>query len=160
MYSFKAKIEIIGVNPFVFLPERVLNSIFQQAGRERGPIPVCGTIEGYPFIQTLVKYSGHWRLYINIPMLKGSRRKLGDAVRLEIEFDPKARTIPIHPKLQAALKKNKQAMKVFENLSPSRQKEIIRYIGHLKTEVSVERNVKRAIGFLTGKTRFVGRDKA
>ena len=93
-------------------------------------------------------------------MLKGSKVKIGDTVRLDIEFDPKSRTIPIHPKLQEALKKNMQAMKVFKSLSPSRQKEIIRYIGCLKTEVSVERNVKRAIGFLTGKTRFVGRDKA
>lgn len=160
MYSFKAQIEIIGVNPFVFLPSRVLAGIFQQAGKERGPIPVCGAIEGHPFIQTLVKYNGHWRLYVNTPMLKGSKVKVGDTVRLDIEFDPKSRTIPIHPKLQEALKKNMQAMKVFKSLSPSRQKEIIRYIGCLKTEVSVERNVKRAIGFLTGKTRFVGRDKA
>jgi len=144
----------------VFLPSRVLAGIFQQAGKERGPIPVCGAIEGHPFIQTLVKYNGHWRLYVNTPMLKGSKVKIGDTVRLDIEFDPKSRTIPIHPKLQEALKKNMQAMKVFKSLSPSRQKEIIRYIGCLKTEVSVERNVKRAIGFLTGKTRFVGRDKA
>lgn len=144
----------------MFLPSRVLAGIFQQAGKERGPIPVCGAIEGHPFIQTLVKYNGHWRLYVNTPMLKGSKVKIGDTVRLDIEFDPKSRTIPIHPKLQEALKKNMQAMKVFKSLSPSRQKEIIRYIGCLKTEVSVERNVKRAIGFLTGKTRFVGRDKA
>ena len=144
----------------MFLPSRVLAGIFQQAGKERGPIPVCGAIEGHPFIQTLVKYNGHWRLYVNTPMLKGSKVKIGDTVRLDIEFDPKSWTIPIHPKLQEALKKNMQAMKVFKSLSPSRQKEIIRYIGCLKTEVSVERNVKRAIGFLTGKTRFVGRDKA
>ena len=32
-------------------------------------------------------------------------------------------------------------------------------IANLKTEKSVERNVTRAINFLLGKERFVGRDK-
>ncbi len=67
MNSFKAKIEIIGINPFVFLPARVLKAIFIQAGKEKGPIPVRGTIDGHPYIQTLVMYSGAWRLYINGP---------------------------------------------------------------------------------------------
>jgi hypothetical protein len=39
------------------------------------------------------------------------------------------------------------------------QKEIMRYINNLKTTESVERNVERAIRFLLGKDRFVGRDK-
>ena len=65
----------------------------------------------------------------------------------------------MHPKLEAALNKNKKAKQSFQQLSPSRQKEIIRYINFLKTEESVERNIKRAVQFLTGKERFVGRDK-
>ena len=65
----------------------------------------------------------------------------------------------MHPKLENALKKNKKARMVFEQLSPSRKKEIIRYINFLKTEESVDRNIKRAIQFLSGKERFVGRDR-
>jgi Domain of unknown function (DUF1905) len=61
---FKATIDIIGVNPFVLLPDPVLKNIFKQAQKDKGPIPVRGTINGHPFIQTLVKYSGYWRLYI------------------------------------------------------------------------------------------------
>ena len=37
--KFRAKIEIIGVNPFVFLPEGVLNEIFKQANKTRGKFP-------------------------------------------------------------------------------------------------------------------------
>ena len=40
MIKFKAKIEIIGVNPFVFLPERVLHKVFVQARKDKGKIPV------------------------------------------------------------------------------------------------------------------------
>jgi uncharacterized protein YdeI (YjbR/CyaY-like superfamily) len=65
----------------------------------------------------------------------------------------------MHPKLEKALNENEQALKVFESLAPSRQKEIKRYIGFLKSEESVEKNVTRAIGFLSGTERFVGRDK-
>src|SRR5436190_1013148 len=107
MKTFKAKIDIIGVNPFVFLPPAVLKSIFKQAGKDKGPIPVRGTIDGHAFIQTLIKYSGAWRLYINTPMLKASQKKVGDSITLQIEFDRAERIIPVHPNLAAALNKNK-----------------------------------------------------
>ena len=159
MNSFKAKIEIIGVNPFVFLPARRLKAIFIQAGKDKGPIPVRGTIDGHPYIQTLVKYSGAWRLYINGPMLKDAKKQVGDTTTLTIEFDTEERVISIHPKFESALQYNPKAKEVFDKLSPSRQKEIIRYISQLKTEASVDTNVSRAIDFLCGKERFVGRDK-
>ena len=38
-------------------------------------------------------------------------------------------------------------------------KEIVRYIDGLKTERSIDRNVERALDFLLGKGRFVGRDR-
>lgn len=159
MFSFKSKVEIIGVNPYVLLPPKVLDAVFKQAGKDKGPIPVRGNIDGHRFIQTLVRYAGHWRLYLNGMMRKAAGKDVGDTVKIEIEFDPEERTIPIHPRLAAALKGNKEASTVFERLPPSRRKEIVRYIGHLKNEESVERNVVRAIQFLLGKERFIARDK-
>ena len=159
MLSFKAKIFIIGVNPYVLLPSEVLKGVFKQAGKEKGTIPVRGTLDGHTYIQTLVKYSGKWRLYLNGPMRKAAKKDVGDTVTVQVEYDPIERVIPMHPKLLKALEENKDAMKVFEALSPSRQKEIVRYISFLKNEESVDKNVKRAILFLSGKERFVGRDK-
>ncbi len=92
-------------------------------------------------------------------MLKNSPKRIGEKVRIEIEFDPRERIEALHPKLKKALDANHEAKTVFENLSPSRQKEIKRYINHLKTEKTVDKNVERAINFLLGKERFVGRDK-
>ena len=159
MEKFNATLEIIGGNPFVFVPSIILHKIFQQANRNKGPIPIQGTINGKPYQQTLVKYSGHWRLYINMKMLKNSPRRIGEKIVVEIEFDPSDRTIEPHPKLVAALEENKKAKQAFKELPPSRQKEIIRYISNLKTEKSVERNITKAINFLLGKGRFAGRDK-
>ena len=158
MYKFKATIEIIGINPFVAVPERILKQIFIQAGKETGYIPVRGTVNDKAYKQTLVKYKGAWRLYINTTMLKKSPERIGEKIELSVEFDPVNRTIKPHPKLTNALKENTAAKKVFDSLPPSRKKEIVRYIANLKTPESIEKNIKRAIDFLTGSGRFIGRD--
>lgn len=158
MYSFTAKIYIIGVNPYVLLPAKILKAIFNDAGKDKGAIPVKGTINNHPFIQHLVKYSGKWRLYLNTPMRKGSKADAGDTVSISISFDKTIRETPMPEKLAAALSKNKKALKIFDGLSPSMQKEIKRYINNLKSEESIDKNVTRAINFLLGKERFIGRD--
>jgi hypothetical protein len=159
MEKFKAEIEIIGVNPFVFVPDKVLTSIFTQAGKDKGYIPICGTINGEPYRQTLVKFSGAWRLYINTKMLKNSPKRIGETIKITVEFDSAGRTIKPHPKFEKSLKENENAKIMFDRLRPSRQHEIVRYISFLKTEESVDRNIIKAIDFLLGKGRFVGRDK-
>jgi uncharacterized protein YdeI (YjbR/CyaY-like superfamily) len=159
LLQYKAKISIIGVNPYVLIPATILKAIFKQANKDKGAIPVRGKLNGHAYIQTLVKYSGKWRLYLNTPMRKAAKKDVGDTIKVEIEFDPAERIIPIHPKFLKALQSNKKAKENFENLSPSRQKEIVRYISFLKSEEALDRNITRAIGFLSGKGRFVGRDK-
>lgn len=157
--KFQTRIKIIGINPFVFIPEKVLQFVFNQAGKNRGKIPVKMKIDGHEFPQTLIKYSGHWRLYLNTPMRRAAKKEVGDSAMFEIAYDASDRTIAIHPQLGSALKKNKSAAKVFSTLSPSRQHEIVRYISRLKTEETINRNVEKAINFLLGKERFAGRDK-
>ena len=159
MKSFSAKIQIIGVNPYVLLPTSLLKYIFQKAGKDKGAIPVKLKIGGENFIQNLVKYSGKWRLYLNGPMRKAAGKDVGDVIEVEIDFDAKPRTTPIHPKLKKALRENKQAKAAFEKLSPSRQKEILRYINFLKSEESVDKNIQRAITHLTSSKPFIGREK-
>ena len=157
MKAFSSKIYIIGVNPYVLLPSALLKHIFQKAGKDKGAIPVQLKIGGKEFIQNLLKYSGKWRLYLNGPMRKAAGKDVGDIIKIQIDFDPKPRITPMHSKLKLALKENPAAKKAFEKLSPSRQKEILRYINFLKSEESVDKNIKRAISHLAGKKSFVGR---
>jgi hypothetical protein len=158
MNSFTAKILKIGVNPYVLIPATILKEIFKQTGKNKGPIPVCGTINEKKFTQTLVKYSSKWRLYLNTPMRKSAGIDVGDMASIENSYDPGERTTPMRPKLKSALEKNKKALTEFKKQVPSRKKEIMRYINSLKTEESLERNIKRVIGFLTGKDKFIGRN--
>lgn len=158
LIKFKAEIHIIGINPFVFLPKLQLKQLFEQAEKDKGKIPVNIKIDGYAFKQTLVKYAGEWRLYLNKPMRKAVCKDIGDVATFEISFDTDERGIVIHPNLDKALKENIKAQIIFNDLAPYLQKEIIRYINNLKNEDSVDKNVKRAIQFLLGKERFIGRE--
>lgn len=157
--TFTVGLDIIDGNPFVLLPPTVLNSVFEQAGRSKGPIPVRGRINERPYQQTLVKFSGAWRLYVNMKMLDDSPRRIGEVIEVTVSFDPSNRAIDPHPKLLAMLEANTAARDVFDAMAPSRRKEIIRYIDALKTDESVDRNVERARDFLLGTGRFVGRDR-
>lgn len=152
MAEFTSQIYKLGINPVVDPPNEVLSELFEHAGRSRGAIPVRGRLNGAEFIQTLVKYQGSWRLYINGGMLKDSRLKVGDLAEIQIEFDPKPRDVAMPKKFGEALRKNKRAKDAFDALSPSRQKEILRYLGSLKTAESIDRNIERVMRHLRGES--------
>ena len=151
MPRFSATIYKIGINPVVDPSLEALEGVFEQAGRSKGPIPVRGTVDGAPFEQTLVKFRGAWRLYINGSMLKAAGLKVGDAANIDLEYDPKPREVEMPTQLRSALRKDKAARFEFEKLLPSRRKEIIRYIASLKTRDAVARNVERVIQQLRDK---------
>ena len=158
MFKFSGKIEIIGVNPFVFVPNDILQDIFKQAGKDKGYIPINGTINEKPYRQTLVKFSGEWRLYINTSMLKNSPKRIGEVIEITVKYDPESREIETPECFIKALAENEAAKTVFDSLTASRKLEIVRYLANLKSEVTLEKNIKKAINFLLGKERFVGRE--
>ncbi len=98
-------------------------------------------------------------MYLNTPMRKTAGKDVGDVAKFEIDYDAAPRIIKMPEQLRIALDKNPKAKTTFEALSPSRRHEIIRYIANLKSKAAIEKNVVRAIDFLQGEERFVGRDK-
>lgn len=155
--SFTATLEIIGINPFVFVPEEILNTIFEKSSRNKSPIPVKGTVNGKEFKQNLMKYLGEWRLYVNLIMLKNSPKRIGEIIEVVLEYDDSDRSISIHPQLEKAIKESSLATENFEKLIPSRKHELIRYINNLKTEASIQRNIEKIIRHLHGETDFFGK---
>lgn len=155
--SFSATLEIIGINPFVFVPEEILDTIFEKSGRNKSPIAVKGTVNGKEFKQNLMKYLGDWRLYVNLTMLKNSPKRIGEIIEVVLEYDDSDRSIPIHPQLEKAIKESALAKENFEKLIPSRKNELVRYINNLKTEASIQRNIEKIIRHLHGETDFFGK---
>ncbi|WP_343680940.1 YdeI/OmpD-associated family protein [Chryseobacterium arthrosphaerae] len=155
--NFTATLEIIGINPFVFVPEKVLDQIFKDSGRDKSPVPVRGTVNEKEFQQNLMKYLGEWRLYINTVMLKNSPKRIGEVIEVMLEYDDSDRSITIHPQLEKAIRESSLAAASFEKLTPSRKHELIRYINNLKTEAAIERNIEKIIRHLHGETDFFGK---
>lgn len=160
LHTFTAVLDLIGINPFVSVPDSILKLIFESAGKDKGPIPVKGTINKKNYTQTLVKFRGEWRLYINMIMLANSPKRIGEKITVTITYNasPIAET-KAPDAFERALKADKEVKAIFEQLAPYLQKEINRYLSGLKTEESLHKNIQRALNFLRGKERFIGRDK-
>jgi hypothetical protein len=150
LLSFHATIAIIGINPYVLVPPRHLQTLFAAAGRDRGPIPLKVRVGEKEFHQNLVKYQGAWRLYLNMPMRRAAGKDVGARVRVGVAFDPAPRIEPVPRKLVRALANDSKARTTFRALSPSRRKEICRYLNALKTAASLERNIESVLRHLRG----------
>lgn len=157
-YTFTAELQIIGINPFVAVPPDILERIFQDSGKRLGPISICGKVNSKPYKQTLIKYKGEWRLYINTVMLPNSPKRIAENLEISVAFDHTDRTVQMPILFQEALENDKIARKVFDSLPPSLQKEINRYLNSAKKEETLLKNIHLAIGFLKGENRFIGRN--
>ena len=146
-FNFRAKIYKVGINPCVEGPRRITGRMIPQ----RGYIPITGHIDNFPFEQTLVPVKdAPYRLYVNGLMLKGSGAKVGDTLSFSIEqttAQRKDETMPAD--LRSKLVKAK-LLSAFGQLTPSRQKEILRYLNYLKTAQAKKRNIDKVLSLLKG----------
>ncbi|MBI5856652.1 MAG: DUF1905 domain-containing protein [Sphingobacteriales bacterium] len=148
-FSFKARIYKVGINSCIKVPKNISNKLIA----EKGYIPIKGTIEGFFFQQTLCPVRGEgYRLYVNGIMIKGGKVKNGQTARFIIEQDSweRNRNFPMLPAFRKELKKNK-LLNTFLQLSASRQKEVNRYLNHLKTKEAQQRNIERMISVMKGR---------
>lgn len=106
--------------------------------------------------------NGDFYLYLHGDVRKASKTKTGDMVNVKVSFDSAYKNGPMHAMpdwFNAALKKNKASNSNWKKLTPSRQKEMLRYFSALKSPEARKRNVEKAIHVLSGKEgRFMARD--
>jgi hypothetical protein len=148
-FKFSAKIYKVGINPCVKVPLKITARMLP----ERGYIPVRGKIEAHTFRQTLVPVkNAEYRLYVNGPMLKGAEVSVGQIANFIIEQDaPRAlRNYPVPKEFRKQLHAQK-LLPAFNNLLPSRKKDILKYLNYLRTEEALLRNIKKVIRQLATK---------
>ncbi|HTR81517.1 MAG TPA: YdeI/OmpD-associated family protein [Bacteroidota bacterium] len=147
-YRFAAVIKKIGINPYVDQPLRISKAI-----GKRGYIPAKGTLNGKVFLATLVPIGGgKHRLFINGVMRKSAGVDVGDRIDVALKVDAKPRVVPMPKDLAGSLKKNKAAAIAWKKLTPSRQKEILRYLNFAKHPETLERNIRKVVAMLGGDT--------
>src|SRR5262245_26283940 len=152
--TFRARIRIAGVNPYV----RVSSA--RAAALKRGwrrPLPVRVRINGRPRTPWRINLvpigDGSFYLYLHGDLRRTSNTKVGDWVEVELVFDAAYRVGPMQ-RMPAWFRKplaaSRKATAGWERLSPSRKKEIVRYLARLKSPEARARNVTRALAALSG----------
>lgn len=142
-FNFKAKIYKTGINWAVDVPARISSKL----EKEKGYIRIKGKINGFDFKTTLVpvKNAEH-RLFVNGIMMKGARTALGKIAAFTIEQNTEKLTeqYPANPELTKRLKEEK-LNKAFNSLTPTRIKDILRYLHYIKTEETLKKNIEKVI---------------
>ena len=94
---------------------------------------------------------GNFYLYLHGDVRKASGTQVGDVVNVQIRFDHgyKGGPAPVMPVwFAAALKRQAPANRGWKRLTPSRQKEIARYLSGLKSDAAQRRNLQNVLGML------------
>lgn len=149
-HRFSAVIYKLGINPCVEVPLRV-----SKAFNKRGYIYIAGTVNQTPIRATLVPIGGgRHRLFINGDMIKRSKVAVGDRITLTLHT-ASPRSVPMPKGLAVALRTNPDAKAAWDQLTPSRQKEIKRYLNFTKNPETLRRNITKTIAALTKKAQAV-----
>ena len=158
--SFTATIRIRGINPYVDVSAARAAKL--RPGRRTMPVLVrVNGKPGKPWRINLVPTgTGAFYLYLAEPVRKASGTGVGDRVRVELDLDEAYRPGPqrLPPWFAAALKADPAAQANWKRLTPSRRKEVVRYLRSLRSEEARRRNVERALRVLGGRQeRFMAR---
>ncbi|MFI5233604.1 MAG: YdeI/OmpD-associated family protein [Gemmatimonadales bacterium] len=159
---FTARMAIRGINPYVLVS--AVRAKRLKAGW-RKPLPVLVRVNGHPKakpwrINMMPVGDGSFYLYLHESVRRASKTGVGDTVRVEIGFDAAYRGGPtaLPSWFRIPLSRNAAAKRAWGMLTPSRKKEIVRYLAALKSDEARERNVVRALRVLSGaKERFMAR---
>lgn len=152
---FDATMKITGVNPYVLVSAARARAI-KPAWRK--PMPVLVRVNGHPKkapwrINMMPRGDGSFYLYLAGVVREASKTGVGDRVSVEVEFDQKYRggPAPMPTWFRSALAKNAAARTGWNARTPSRQKEILRYLMNIKSPDVRSRNVEKAMRLLAGK---------
>lgn len=161
--NFTAEIKITGINPYVWVSAARAQRI--KRGWKR-PMPVLVQVNGEPEepwrINMMPAGNGGFYLYLAGVVRKASGTQVGDKVSVTVAFDDGYQNGPQHDMpadLAARLDADAVAMTAWNALTPSRQKEVLRYLASLKSDATKQRNIERVMRVLGGaKERFMARD--
>lgn len=144
--KFEATIYKVGINLCVDVPKAITDIMKPH----KGYIKVKGNINGFKFSKNLVPVKDSpYRLFVNIPMLKGGNTGLGETAEFEItqDFSNEKKNYPVPDLLRNELKE-KRLEREFNNLTDSRKNEILKYLNYLKTEKTLKKQIEKLIGKL------------
>lgn len=147
MQQFRSILLKSGVNAFVKVPARISKSF----GR-LGSVPVNVFIGSGRIKSTLVPIGGgRHRLYINEIMLRFTTAQVGNRISIGLKLDATSRMPKMPAQLRAGLHLRPLALRTWRTLVPSKQKEVLRYLGFAKKKETLRRNIEKLLAILDSK---------
>jgi Bacteriocin-protection, YdeI or OmpD-Associated len=152
-HHFSAKIYKVGINWCVDVPLTITGKM----SVHKGYIYVKGKMNDFAFAKTLIPVKNSaYRLFVNSLMLKGGKTALGEIASFTLEQDsPKEMKHYPVPKLLTETLDHNSVKEDFENLTPSRKREILKYLSYLKPEETLQKNVNKLVMQLKNKEKSV-----
>jgi hypothetical protein len=128
----------------------------EQAWGSRGRVSVKGTINGCAFRSSIFPSGrGTHHMMINKAMKEAAAAGAGDSVAIVLEPDAGQRTVAVPADLKKAVRANRAAAGLFDQLSPSCRKEYVEWVETAKREETRKSRIAKAVEMLAaGKRRL------
>ena len=145
---FRYKLESEGENPNLaaIRPPFDVKAVF---GKMR--VPVCGTINGYPYRSTIALMGGEYLLGVSKALREAAGINVGDTVEVTMQLDTAERKVEVPAALAALLKQTPNAQERFDSSSYTHRKEFAQWIASAKRPETRESRLKRTIEMLLKK---------
>jgi hypothetical protein len=119
-------------------------------------VPICGTINGFPFRSSLMPMGGCHMMPVNKTLCRGAGVKPGDVVDVVMERDSEERTVEAPPELKKELAKSKKAQERWEKLAFTHKKEMAISISGAKQEETKKRRLAKVMKVLKMGAKWTG----
>ncbi len=135
---FSGQIYKVGLIRYVDVPPSVSRAL----GAQQAHAPVRGTVEGVPVVTTMVsRGNACHRIAVHGDIRKKLRVDAGSVVEIAIERDEESREPLLPPALVLALRQAPKARAVFQAMTVSLRRQIVRYLTAAKQQTTLERRV-------------------
>jgi hypothetical protein len=146
--TFKAVLGVKdGDRPSVEIPFDVVEAF----GSARAKVKA--TVNGVELRTTVAVYGGVSYVGFRKDVREAMGIAMGDRITVTLEADTAERVVDVPRALEAALKKDRAAKKVFDGLAFTHRKEYARWVGEAKKEETREARVAKTIAMLKAGTK-------
>ena len=177
--TFATRLKIASINPYVDVPARTLEALGPtvravlvkvnriadarrrpmrppndaKLRRDAARLTAIARLDATGWFRTTLvpSRSGPTRLYLDTWMRESAGLAVGDRVQVRLRRDDKSRQLPLPAALAKALSANPAAQSAWEQLRPSRRREILTYLNFLKTPAALAARVQKTIALLLEK---------
>jgi len=151
MQVFSATIVKLGINACVNVPEKIVKSLLAAAEKKSAPVQVKCILNGVDFDANIVRYSGDWRLYLNLVTRRAAGCDIGDRVKIHLAYDPSMRMPPMPEPFRQALRGNPDLQKAWRLRPSAKRREILLSLNVKKSDAQLARGIAETIGLLLKK---------